>query len=187
LDAIVTFVSALCGSRLLIGACWPIVLLLIVAVCRVGVELAQNCGTNGSRGLVDLLRVRAALQTGLERTLPLVLVVTFLLVPSIATKIFQSFLCDPFEFNANMTKRYLHDDLSMDCDQPEYAATVNAAVVLIFVWPVGCPVLYAVLLWMSRKTEQAGRPATALTRATAFLAGDSPSCSCGSPSKCAAS
>ena len=52
-----------------------------------------------------------------DRTLPLTLVLTFILVPSQATRIFKAFLCEPFPTDDNGgTRRFLHDDLSVDCD-----------------------------------------------------------------------
>ena len=42
---------------------------------------------------------------------------------------------------------------------------------MLALWPVGIPLLYAVLLWASRKALRTGVP-TSLSRATAFLSGD---------------
>lgn len=108
---------------------------------------------------------------GLQRSLPLVLVLTFVLVPSTATRIFKTFLCEPFEYDRNLTKRFLHDDKNIDCDSEEYSSTWTTALVLIVVWPVGVPVLYVVLLWASSDAFFS-ETQTPLSRATAFLWGD---------------
>ena len=122
---------------------------------------------------------RAAILAGVERVLPLTSLLTFILVPSIATRIFKTFLCDRFEYDfVNGTvqnQRYMQDDLAISCESPEYEATETAALVFVFIWPIGVPVLYALLLWASRKALLT-QTATPLSRATAFLSADCDSC-----------
>ena len=77
-------------------------------------------------------------------------------------------VCDPFEYAPNVTRRYLHDALDLDCDSDEYAATQSVALIAIAIWPLGVPLVYALLLWLSRDAILNDRP-TALSRATAFL------------------
>ncbi|KAL1520050.1 hypothetical protein AB1Y20_023526 [Prymnesium parvum] len=48
---------------------------------------------------------------------------------------------------------------------------LHIALVMIVIWPLGVPFLYAVLLWSSRDAVRIGKH-TRLSRATAFLAGD---------------
>jgi hypothetical protein len=112
---------------------------------------------------------------GLQRSLPLTLMVTFLLVPSAATRIFKTFLCDQYELNNNVTRRYLLEDLSLDCDGSEYNSGYlsiwNLTVALMILWPVGVPLLYAILLWATRDALRTGT-STHLSRATAFLWAD---------------
>eukprot|EP00966_Prymnesium_polylepis_P333352 7388824-Prymnesium_polylepis.3 len=69
---------------------------------------------------------RAILRAGLQQTLPLMLVVTFVLVPSTATRIFQTFLCGSYEYDAvaGVTKRYLREDPNLGIS----AGTPTAAV-----------------------------------------------------------
>jgi hypothetical protein len=78
---------------------------------------------------------------------------------------------DRFEYATGDTRRYLLDDLALDCDSDKYTATLTVAISTLIVWPVGVPLLYAVLLWMSRDALTNGRP-TPLSRATAFLSDD---------------
>jgi hypothetical protein len=113
------------------------------------------------------------MRAGLQRTLPLILVVTFLLVPSTATHIFKTFLCDPFEVETDpsVTRRYLHDDLALSCDSDEYQTTRLIAFFLIVVWPLGVPVMYAVLLWKARDAIVSGS-STPLSQAASFLWAD---------------
>ena len=133
------FPSACFGSyksRLVIDSIWPIIFLLIVAAGLIVRELARDQYLGLSRRRAK----RAAIHAGLQRTLPSFLLVTFLLVPSTATRIFKTFLCEPFELNeaAGTTVRYMTEDLSTTCSSDEYRMTYNIATVLIFVWPVGC-------------------------------------------------
>ena len=69
------------------------------------------------------------------------------------------------------TRRYLRDDLALACDSDDYSLTLTVALVALLVWPIGVPLLYALLLWASRDALFHGRPTT-LSRATAFLSGD---------------
>eukprot|EP00966_Prymnesium_polylepis_P328539 7384345-Prymnesium_polylepis.2 len=152
-------------TRLMIGSSWPIVLLLIAAGGLVGWEVAHDCLDT------QLMRSkRNAVQTGLRRALPLILFVTFLLVPSASTGIFKTFACESFEYDnaSNTTRRYLHADLALDCDSSQYRATKTVAFVFLALWPIGVPVLYTFLLWMSRDALRTGVP-TSLSTATAFL------------------
>ena len=174
------FVRAL-RRRLLIGTTWPVAFLLAVATARIGYELALNWW---KKKVGDAHRSnRDAVSVGLQKTLPLCLVLTFVLVPSIATLIFKAFLCDPIEYasseSATSTRRYLHDDLDQRCDSDvqeqaydtEYARTRSLATTMVFAWPVGIPVAYALLLWASRKALLTGTE-TSLSRAIAFLTDD---------------
>jgi hypothetical protein len=117
--------------------------------------------------------IRAAIPRGLARSLPLMLIVTFTLVPSTSMRIFETFLCDSFEYDpsVNDTRRYLHHSLDLSCNSRDYEVTRNTALVTLGVWPIGVPLLYAMLLWLSRKAILSGAPTT-LSRATAFLYGD---------------
>ena len=55
----------------------------------------------------------AAVLRGFQRILPQALVLTFVLIPSMATRIFRTFLCDAIELRADATRRYLQDDLTL--------------------------------------------------------------------------
>eukprot|EP00966_Prymnesium_polylepis_P224903 5201764-Prymnesium_polylepis.1 len=74
--------------------------------------------------------------------------ITFLFVPSTATRIFKTFACDSFETVAKEARpnlplysgdemRYLQDDLSLPCDSATYGQTRALAVALVLIWPVG--------------------------------------------------
>jgi hypothetical protein len=156
-------------SQILIGSCWPIVLILLSAAACVVFELVQE------RRKRDPARVaprstRDVVSAGLQHILPITLVMTFILVPSTATRIFKTFLCVPIQYSDVVTHRCapsesrtclslasfpcsphrvvvtvgvadLHDDLSLSCDSPEYEATRRTALAMILLWPVGTPLL----------------------------------------------
>jgi hypothetical protein len=97
---------------------------------------------------------------------------------SVSTRVFKTFLCDPITYidpsAANQTgtmRRYLHDDLTLSCSSGEYTVTTSVAIVALCCWPLGVPLLYALLLWASSDALRTGTP-TALSRATAFLSAD---------------
>jgi len=152
------------SRRLLLASCWPIALLLLATAGCVGWEW-----TSGRKKKSASLS--AASVKGLQRVLPFSLVVTFLLVPSTATLIFKTFLCDAYEYSALVTHKYLHDDLKLNCSSSEYAATRNFALVLVCVWPFGVPIAYGLLLLLIKDDLLKRRP-TQLNRATAFLWAD---------------
>jgi hypothetical protein len=154
--------------RQLLGiTCWPLAFLLFATIVSIFTEVGRT-----RQKLLSFPQISKAA----ERSLPLWIVVTFLLNPSIATTIFKTFLCDSIEFGVDAsgaieTRRYLKASLALRCDSDEYWATRAIASAMIFVWPVGCPVLYAVLLWKSREAIRSGVPSR-LSRATAMLSAD---------------
>jgi hypothetical protein len=125
------------------------------------------------RTLIASFTYREALHAGLQSALPLSLVATFVLVPSMATRVFKTFGCHRYDFDpmANATRRYLQDDLLLSCDSELYDSTRSVALASMWVYPVGVPVLYFALLWASRDALLTGVP-TSLSRATAFLSAD---------------
>eukprot|EP00966_Prymnesium_polylepis_P003892 89040-Prymnesium_polylepis.4 len=149
--------------------------MLIGVALSVGWEMGWDRMNNLKKQSVlsDVRGSREALLAGLERSLPVVLIVTFVLVPNTATRIFETFLCDPLEYDEVSAKsnRFLHDDLYISCDSEEYQTARTTALAMLVVWPVGTPLLYIALLWASSGALQAGSP-TPLSRATAFLSDD---------------
>ena len=85
-------------------------------------------------------------------SLPVVLVISYLLVPSVSTTIFQSWSCIAYEFDRRDVNHilyfsYLRDDLYVQCSEygfsnPEHNAIKAVAILLIFIWPVGMAVSY---------------------------------------------
>lgn len=74
------------------------------------------------------------------------LVLTFLVFPSVSGKIFRTFSCDELDNG----KSYLRADYSIDCDSNEYSFGIYWAILMIFIYPVGIPLLYFCLLYSKR-------------------------------------
>ena len=131
-----------CRRVLLIGSQWPIAFMLVAALGCVGVEFAQSHRRNGFATFTQS-NICKNVVAGLKRAQPLCLIVTFALVPSTATRIFETFLCASFEYDGRVnearreTRRYMHNDLTLRCDSDQYAETHATALRMLFVWPVG--------------------------------------------------
>ena len=159
-------------SRILFGSSWPLVLLLLCATGSIVFEMSKHWLLRTSeehRAASD--RMRDAVRSGLQHALPPFLGLTFLVVPSTSTRIFRAFLCDAIQYSEAETRRYLHADLALSCSSTEYEETRTVAFAFMAVWPIGIPLLYAVLLWASRDAIRSGVP-TSLSRATSFLSDD---------------
>ena len=122
--------------QLWLGSCLPIIFLIGFASIFIARELIQN-----RRNLQQDAGLWAAnaLRVGLRESLPMILWVTFILVPSTSRRIFDTFLCSRFDYDdaAGDTRRYLLRDLSLFCDGSEYEATRRVAIALCLVWPIG--------------------------------------------------
>ena len=74
-------------------------------------------------------------------------VLFFLLYPSNSAKIFATLRCETFHDSPGEPKpSFLRTDLSIDCNDPWHHTMEAYAVVMIFVYPIGIPCVYAYLL-----------------------------------------
>ena len=146
------------GTKLhqLIGAAFtPYALFLLLAVEQaVQIAVAARC-----RGRRHQTSPAALAASGLRSALPAGLFLSFLLLPSISSLIFRSFLCDAFVYNdaTGTTRSYLHSDYSMECGTPSHQRLERWAYGLIPLWPAGVPALYLIFLLACRRTIRAGR------------------------------
>ena len=69
----------------------------------------------------------------------------FLLFPSTSAAIFATFQCE--ELDNPKHSRYLRIDLSVDCDSDVHRAMVVYAALMVFVYPLGVPAMYAYILF----------------------------------------
>ena len=72
----------------------------------------------------------------------LILVVTYAVLPSVSTAIFGAFPCDKLDTE----KSYLIADYSIDCGEAAYMNYTVYCGFSILLYPVGIPLLYAMLL-----------------------------------------
>lgn len=78
---------------------------------------------------------------------------TYLVLPSVTTKIFEIFPCtdvDPDNESSGEDNYYLTADMSISCTSDYYYRGVAFACVMIIVYPVGVPLLYFVLLYTNK-------------------------------------
>jgi len=154
-------------NRLLLGALWPVAFVLLGFAMLVGWRLFR-----AHRNEELAFAVTASARAGLQEALPLTLVLTFIILPSTSSRIFRTFLCESYQYDAQGTiRRYLRADPMLRCDSDTYGSARTAAFGLVIMWPVGVPIFYFLLLWMSRDALR-NRTPTPLSHATSFLSGD---------------
>ena len=74
----------------------------------------------------------------------------FIVLPGTCSSIFGSFQCDEYSIDKDNTIRYLARDYSVNCNSPRYLALNCTAALMILVYPIGVPTLFAILLWRDR-------------------------------------
>ena len=157
-------------QRMLFSTLWPFALLAPVTV----VSFAAGALKSSHRRDRLSATVRGGLKKVGLNALPLMLVLTFVMLPSCANRIFRTYLCDEFRIDddSGLTRAFLHDDLRMECYTSEHDQAVLFTVGLLALWPVGVPVLYTTLLCANRKPILGKAPPTHLSRVIAFLSDD---------------
>jgi len=71
----------------------------------------------------------------------------FLIYPSTSQKIFEFFICDELDDG----QRYLGVDYSINCEAPMHRLMQGYATVMLFVYPFGAPLLYALCMLRYRE------------------------------------
>jgi hypothetical protein len=100
------------------------------------------------------------------------LAMTFLVYSTVSTAVFQTFACDRTDedINTAVRTRYLRADYSVQRDTSEHKLFKVYAAVMIIIYPLGIPALYAWLLWSNRqKICVLNRHDDASLRPTRFL------------------
>ena len=94
---------------------------------------------------------RASSETLLKKTrqkhVSTALLITFLVYSSVSSVVFQMFACDKLDTG----KSYLRADYTIDCDSDKHKALQIYAGLMIILYPVGIPALYAGLLFSNRR------------------------------------
>ena len=76
------------------------------------------------------------------------LLLTYLVYPSCSTVVLAVFNCEDFDKG----EKYMYADYSTSCDNNNHVFRVMQvyAAIFIFIYPLGCPLLYFVLMWLRR-------------------------------------
>jgi hypothetical protein len=109
-------------------------------------------------GLVMVLlyfRWRASGEIGKANTVfSWFLFMTFLVLPSVSTKIFTTFACKTFASDYGV---YLKADYSIDCNSTQHVVYMLYAAACVVIYPVGIPVMYYKLLHKQRAMLDPGQ------------------------------
>ncbi|CAN0460998.1 unnamed protein product, partial [Scytosiphon promiscuus] len=78
------------------------------------------------------------------------LLMTFLIYSSVSSTVFRMFACETVDGG----KEYLRADYTIECTTDKHKALQVYAWFMIMVYPVGIPVLYAIILFKHREVLQ---------------------------------
>ena len=144
-------------TRIAFNGLWPLVLMLAVALALAAREAVRK----GSIKNVAL------------RSLEFAVFLSFCVLPSMTRSIFLAFQCQSFGFDdlTSETKSYLTASLDIECFSGAHQPIIALAVGFVVLWPLAMPLLYAFLLYRSRRSIQNHQPSP-LSRAIRFLWSD---------------
>ena len=115
----------------------------VVMMCFLGLTYAIAVRKYGRSSEMSLRNAR-------QKHVSMVLLVTFLVYSSVSSVVFKMFVCDDLDDR----KIYLRADYTITCDSPKHRALQIYASLMIFLYPVGIPTLYACLLFTHRRILQ---------------------------------
>ncbi|CAN0250034.1 unnamed protein product [Scytosiphon promiscuus] len=122
-------------DRVLVNTLGPLVVVGLLGITyRIAIYRSSSAGGDA---VVEKIRYRH--QTVL-------LLVTFLIYSSVSSTVFQTFACEKLDDGAE----YLRADYSIQCTDAKHKNFEIYAGIMIFVYPVGIPLLYAILLFQRR-------------------------------------
>jgi len=108
-------------------------------------ERAQESARSHAKR-VDDVRVKAERMIIINRLFHayvfLFLLLTFIVLPRVTVVIFQAFPC----VDVGLPVRYLRADMSIECGSKEYILGRNFAIGMLFVYPIGVPLIYGYLV-----------------------------------------
>ena len=108
-------------------------------------------GLLGVTYVIAVNKNRASSETFLKKTrqkhVSTALLITFLVYSSVSFVVFQMFACDKLDNG----KSYLRADYTIECDSDKHRALQIYAGLMIMLYPVGIPALYAGLLFNNRR------------------------------------
>ncbi|CAM9138813.1 unnamed protein product, partial [Hapterophycus canaliculatus] len=122
-------------DRLLVITLWPLAVVGFLAVTY-RIAVIRN-GVAGNNGVVDKIRYKH--QTAL-------LLLTFLVYSSVSSMVFQTYACETLDDEIE----YLRADYRIRCTGAKHKAFELYAGFMVVIYPVGIPLLYAILLYRRR-------------------------------------
>ena len=115
----------------------------VVLICFLGLTYAVAVRKYGKSSEINLRNAR-------QKHVSMTLLVTFLVYSSASSIVFQMFACDDLD-DGNL---YLRADYTIACDSPKHRALQIYASLMILLYPMGIPTLYACLLFRHRRILQ---------------------------------
>jgi len=159
--------------QLLLRVFSPILLLFAFVLGRVAFVLCRNSfQKKGEKHIDPPVGVRLLLIVALADAVPLALEISFLLVSTVSQSIFDTWDCSEYELDGDKVRTFLNADLQIVCrgnDYPEEYDTIKTiAYASLFLWPIGMPLIYIVVL-VPIRAELWQRKQTRWVKATEFL------------------
>ena len=177
--------------RLLVRVLLPILLPFAIPLgkvalgfvfCCIAVPLRRMGGERPAHMDPPVLErpVRSLLILVLANAVTLALEISFLLVTTVSKSIFDTWDCSEYELDGDKVRTFLNADLQIVCsgnDYPEeYNTITKIAYASLFLWPIGMPLIYIVVLFPIRAMLRQ-RKQTRWVRVTEFLHKDyKPAC-----------
>ncbi|KAG5188849.1 hypothetical protein JKP88DRAFT_177582 [Tribonema minus] len=124
------------------------------------------CRTRSGRSFVGV-----KLRRFVEKDLNILLVFAFLIFSGVSLTVFQTFVCETLNYDGPQAggTSYLLADYSLECGTPRHTAYTVYAVVMVAVYPIGIPAMFAVIIRQGVRTSGDGDQPAMLTAATSFL------------------
>ena len=147
-----------------------VALLPVAFIAAVNLAMLTAHAPSSAAGLAKAAEWQRGARAGFLAALPTSLMIIFAMLPQMSARVFSAFSCDGFEEYAGQTRYYVHDDRSLECSSEvaDYRHLTTLALVFIVLFPVGVPLLLALLLRVSHSSPPR-QWRSQLARATSFL------------------
>jgi hypothetical protein len=100
--------------------------------------------------------------------------IIFLFYPLLSRTVFRMFACQELHHDKStlVTESWHVDDYSIDCNGPTHGIYKVVAGVFIFIYPIGIPLVFLLLLWKDKKRRTQSRPELGKSSSVDFLRRD---------------
>eukprot|EP00752_Nemacystus_decipiens_P018764 g16824.t1 len=123
-------------GRLLVSTLGPLIVVAFLGMTYL-IAVRRNGGAAGDAEAVEQIR---------QKHQAALLLVTFFVYSSVSSTVFQTFACETLDDGTE----YLREDYRIHCTDARHKAFEVYAGIMVAVYPVGIPLLYAVLLFQRR-------------------------------------